>query len=505
MRLILRIAALTLALAALATPLVPAWAAPTAAEVTVDPTAIDRYVEAERSALGIPGLAVGIVRGDQVLYLKGYGVADPSGRAVTPETPFMLGSVSKSFTALAVLQLVEAGKVDLDAPVRRYRPWFSVADPTASAAMTVRNLLYHTSGISRYDGEVAYVADPAASLDSIVRGMSGLALDRPVGASHEYSNLNYEVLGAVVEAASGRSFGEYVRSGIFEPLGMRRSYAALADAQRGGLATGYSYTFGAVVPTGKPYHAGNVPAGYLISSADDMTRYLSMWLGSGPQVVSAAGRSELQRPAVPTAPRGYTQYAMGWYTNPDGSVVWHGGSTLNHHASVKMLVPSATRPDGLGFVVLYNMTDDVLLATSGQGFGLIDGVISLVYGEMPPTTGPLGPVQVLYLLDGAAIASVVLLGLAAARTWRGRGRPATGRRRLLSLVLTVACLLLPIGVLFAVSRSVAWSVVLASIPDYGYLVLIICLGLLALGLVRVGLLFWRPGGYKLDRVRSIPG
>ena len=99
------------------------------------------------SSARIPGLALAIVRGDQIVYLKGYGRADASGRPVTPQTPFLIGSITKSFTALAVMQLVEAGTVDLDAPVQRYIPWFRVADPRASAQITVRHLLTMTSGL----------------------------------------------------------------------------------------------------------------------------------------------------------------------------------------------------------------------------------------------------------------------------------------------------------------------------------------------------------------------
>ncbi|MEJ2708934.1 MAG: serine hydrolase [Anaerolineales bacterium] len=94
----------------------------------------------------IPGLALAIVKGDQIVYLKGYGRTDQSGRPVTPKTPFLIGSVTKPFTALAVMQLVEAGKVELDAPVQRYIPWFRVADPMASAQITVRMLINQTSG-----------------------------------------------------------------------------------------------------------------------------------------------------------------------------------------------------------------------------------------------------------------------------------------------------------------------------------------------------------------------
>ena len=91
--------------------------------------AIDAYIEREMHRLNIPGVSLAIVEGDQIVYTRGYGKARPGGEAPSPQTPFFIGSLTKSFTALAVMQLVEAGKVELDAPVQRYLPWFRVADP----------------------------------------------------------------------------------------------------------------------------------------------------------------------------------------------------------------------------------------------------------------------------------------------------------------------------------------------------------------------------------------
>ena len=103
--------------------------------------AVDDYISTRMKELGIPGAALVIVQGDQIVHLKAFGVADASGRPVTSQTPFFTGSTGKSFTALAIMQLVEAGKIKLDAPVQTYLPWFRVADPEASAVITVRQLL----------------------------------------------------------------------------------------------------------------------------------------------------------------------------------------------------------------------------------------------------------------------------------------------------------------------------------------------------------------------------
>ncbi|HEX3047874.1 MAG TPA: serine hydrolase domain-containing protein, partial [Bacillota bacterium] len=118
---------------------------------------IDQYIAKEMKDCRIPGLALSVIQGDTIIYLKGYGQAGSArqaggGRNVTPQTPFIIGSVSKSFTALAVMQLVEAGKIQLDQPVKTYLPWFSMrtgalANRELSDSITIQDLLYHTSGI----------------------------------------------------------------------------------------------------------------------------------------------------------------------------------------------------------------------------------------------------------------------------------------------------------------------------------------------------------------------
>ena len=139
---------------------------------------IDAYVNAQMQDARIPGLALGIIHGDQVAHLHGFGAADSTGRAVTPQTPFLLGSTTKSFTALAIMQLVEAGKIELDAPVQRYLPWFRVADPVASAHITVRHLLTQVSGLSTSVGLQMFTDSPAETPEQYVRNLSTVTLTK---------------------------------------------------------------------------------------------------------------------------------------------------------------------------------------------------------------------------------------------------------------------------------------------------------------------------------------
>ena len=149
---------------------------------------IDAYVEQQMHRLKMPGVSLAIVEGDKIVHLRGFGQARPDGEAPTPQTPFFIGSLTKSFTALAVMQLVEAGKIDLDAPVQRYLPWFRVADPQASAQMTVRHLLNQTSGLPTSSGEIQ-LADfdnrpGATERQARARYRRSCSLDRSAGRSN---------------------------------------------------------------------------------------------------------------------------------------------------------------------------------------------------------------------------------------------------------------------------------------------------------------------------------
>ena len=161
---------------------------------------VDAYLANRIAQQHIPGLAIGIIDHDRIAHLAGFGVADPSGRLVTPVTPFILGSMSKSFTALALMQLVEKGRVELDARVCRYIPWFTLAD-ASSQQITVRQLLNQTSGLSVETSEKFAASSDVSdeALENRVRNLRTEHLDRPVGSDFEYSGTNYAVLGLLVQ------------------------------------------------------------------------------------------------------------------------------------------------------------------------------------------------------------------------------------------------------------------------------------------------------------------
>jgi CubicO group peptidase (beta-lactamase class C family) len=226
-----------------------------AAHQTREQEQIDAYIHARMQAAHIPGLALGVVRGKEVVYLKGYGIAGPDGRSVTPQTPFILGSTSKSFTALAIMQLVEAGKIELDAPVTKYLPWFRTADEAASARITVRSLLNQNSGLPVYEGRQGFSENDQSdtALENGIRQLAGVRLNHPPGQAYEYANENYAILGLIIQAVSASSYEEYIQSQIFGPLHMRHSAASIADPAAKDLASGYRYWLSWPVAYDAPY------------------------------------------------------------------------------------------------------------------------------------------------------------------------------------------------------------------------------------------------------------
>ena len=144
------------------------------------------------------------------------------------------------------MQLVEQGKLSLDAPVQTYLPWFRVADPQASQQITIRHLLQHTSGLS----ESGYVVNlsPDTSIEIMVRDLSHARLGAPVGTKMQYFNPGYSILGLIIETISGQSYGDFINDHIFTPLKMTNSFTDPTEANAAGLSQGYSQFFMLAVP-----------------------------------------------------------------------------------------------------------------------------------------------------------------------------------------------------------------------------------------------------------------
>ena len=286
---------------------------------------IDRFVESEWQSSGIPGIALAIVHAGQTAHVRGFG-QDGRGLATTGDTPFPIGSRTKSFTALLVRQAIDAGQLDADAPVQHDLPWFRVADAGAWARMTLRHLLNQTSGFSRADSITPLLADNRASIDELARGLAKVSLNRSVGERYEYSNLDYALLAAVVQTATGRSWRTLVQEQVLQPLAMQHSHVDHPAARHDGMTALHQMVFGLPEQRGVALPPGFEPTGGLVASANDMARCLQMLLADGQapsrRVLSAAGVAQRLAPA---APPGHStllsadfhfRYGEGWFVAP---------------------------------------------------------------------------------------------------------------------------------------------------------------------------------------------
>jgi CubicO group peptidase (beta-lactamase class C family) len=393
------------------------------AAAALDFTALDAYVAAQMDKHWIPGVALAVIEGDEVRYVKGYGV-DGGGAPITPQTPMFIGSQSKSFTALAIAQLMEAGKLKLNDPVRKHLPWFAVADEAASAQITINHLLHHTSGLSE-SGFGVVLPDDTTS-EAAVRALAQARLTAPVGQKHQYFNLGYNVLAYLVEVIGGQPYADYIAEHILHPLGMTHSTADLQNLDE--FPRGFNRFFGFPFPSRQHVPDYEIGAGYIVSTADDLARYAMAMKaaasGRDNGLISPATASIVFRPGLST-------YGLGWYIGDDARTlhISHGGANDTFHTNVD-LYPERD----LAIVMFVNaghQTDHYLSAA--QTFA---GVQAIVLGQTPPAVAEGWSVK--WLGWGLSVLVLGLIGLhtrnfLVLRGWAERARGMSAARRTLSV------------------------------------------------------------------------
>lgn len=389
---------------------------PTPATLATNWGAVEAFILAEMRKHGLPGVAVAVTQGNETIWLKAYGQAG-NNRPLTPQTPMYIGSTSKSFTALAIMQLVEAGKIELDAPVRRYLPWFHIADEQESQALTVADFLHQASGLS--ESAYNHSLPDDASLEEAVRSMGDMALTAPVGQQSMYFNMNYDVLALIVEKVSGEPYADYVTRHIFGPLEMQHSFTN--PAQTADLAQGYSRLFGVAIPQAQPYRAYELGAGYLMSTAEDMAHYVvAMSNGGRYKISEVLAQRAMSALFTPGQQEGFA-YGMGWFVDSVHGIprIQHGGANETFKTYVDFYPTRHT-----GIVLLIN--EGYLIDSYVSGEQLFQGVEQLVLGLGTPD--PAEGWAVPQFGYGLLLLVVGLGAFQGWQLWRLRGWPERARR-----------------------------------------------------------------------------
>jgi CubicO group peptidase (beta-lactamase class C family) len=309
-------------------------------------------IEAAQRAYSIPGLSLAVVQGGDVLWLEGFGAATKSGRTpVTPDTVFGAGSLAKPFTALAVMQLAAAGRIDIDRPLRTYLPELAIRSRFGAASLpTVRNVLTHHAG---FPTDLTKGMWSDAPLTSVTAGLGEEYMAFPPNLVFSYSNVGYTLLGHAVQRLTGEPYAMHMDRAIFAPLGMTRTAVGLPPDLESRLAQGYRE--GRAV---RRLPIRDLPALGLHTTAADLGRFLTAFLGGEPKVVAdRVWRSMLEPQNRGVALDLHILVGLGWFldaaTIPGGGlVVRHGGTTLEYSSEL-ILLPERR----LGVAVLANSRD----------------------------------------------------------------------------------------------------------------------------------------------------
>ncbi|MCP4155776.1 MAG: beta-lactamase family protein [bacterium] len=321
---------------------------------------IETFIKKQMKEGQIPGMAVVIVKGNQVVYKKGFGFSNRTKKElVTAGTVFELGSNSKAYTGLGILLLESKGLLYLDDPVEKYIPWFKMKYKGKDVSIKLSHLLYHTSGIPYYEALCRIPpSEKDNALDEAVRSFAGMELSFSPGARFSYSTVNYDVLGLVIQKVSALSFEEYMKRNVLIPLGLNNTYLFDKDAK--GKAAGYKIFFKKAAAYDAPMYRGNTPAGYFMSDINDQIRWLKIQMGTVevPGFEKIIEKSHIADPGLEGS-----NYAAGWFIFNHLGYILHSAANPTFSSFI-----GYTPHRKIGVAVLANISSRF---TAGTGRGLL--------------------------------------------------------------------------------------------------------------------------------------
>lgn len=431
---------------------------------------LDAYLKENFPETGLPGMGVVVVDAGGIDYEK------VMGDITSDHDTMLIGSLSKSFTALSIMQLSEAGELDLDAPANQYVDAYGTPDD-----VTVRMLLNQTSGFGYYD-----------SLDQATSG--------PLKGTFSYANANYDLLGKIVEAVSGESYADYVEEHILGPLGMEDSSPSM---EARASAHAYRNYFGWNVADGFVHEDGDsswgsASSGYMATSVADFAKYLIMYLNQGSatalggaQILSASGIRQMFLSRV-SDPASDTFYGMGWT-----SYYWENGELiLSHDGDVENgIARMVIFPErGIAIAIFGDAADSH--GGNGSFYEIADGIVAKVVG------GEAEPVRAEARIEGyvqedvrlALLALCAILPLVRIRKWR-KSLHRLDRATVLAR-LVILHLLFPLCILaFPFAEGYQWRDVATFTPDTALVLAGSALVLFATGFMKAAFLAhaWHGG------------
>jgi CubicO group peptidase (beta-lactamase class C family) len=364
----------------------PGWAA--TPELTKDSRVavaikmIETWVDAQLAYEDIPGMSIGIVYDQKLIWSRGFGYADVAQkRQATPGTIYSICSISKLFTSVAIMQLWEQGKLRLDDPVKKYLPWFNIQDKYPEAPeVTIQGILTHSAGLPR-EADAPYWTGPEHDFptrEEIKQRLSGQEELYPADTYYQYSNLGMSLLGEVIATVSGQPYAAYVQDHILTPLGLKDTTPEIPEDQKGKkLATGYSMKLRDGERREIPFYLVNgiAPAAGFASTVEDLGRFAS-WqfrlLEKGGKEVLAVNTLKKMHRVHWFDPNWRTIRGLGFsVSRQDNKLqVGHGGSCPGYRTNL------ALRPkDKIAVIVMTNAQGVSPSAYGNEIFDLVSPAI----------------------------------------------------------------------------------------------------------------------------------
>lgn len=314
--------------------------------VTINKAKLTSAIEQLAVKYKIPDYSVGIIYGDSLCFSINRNKENEGKN-------YLIGSCSKSLTALAVLKLARYDKIVLDKPIREYLPWFEMKNKSYTDSVTVRRLLNHKSGFERQYGFFdPGVKDAAGYEKKLAEYIKGIKVRFAPGSAFLYSNLNYVLLGIIIRKVTGMAYSDYMAETILPAAGMKNTYFTFSDNNKHNLIKGYQYLVCGIPVKSKLYHYSDfiLPAGYISSNMEDLVNYLKFLINN---TITSSGDTILTSGLMADLTGGKHQgYAMGWFNTFHDSlrIVRHTGLDENFASSLNIF-PGLS----LGWVVLCNV------------------------------------------------------------------------------------------------------------------------------------------------------
>ncbi len=393
---------------------------------------LEAYVQRMCRLYDVQGMSAAIIDGKNEYFIN-YG--NYNGKAIDENSRFELGSTTKAFTALAVMQLEKDGRLKLTDSVSDYLPWFKPTYKKSVCNLTIENLMCHTSGIPAW----TISAIPAGTesdeglLEQTIQNIKDVQLDFQPGTQHKYATINYDVLALILEKITGEKYEDYVTEHILKPLDMQRSFFRTNNEFTDKIVQGYRTIFMKAHAYNAPSYYGNIAAGYLVSSTSDLMKWMQHW------GVESKDSSGLVEAVLKHDVSKSGNYFGGWWIYDD--FITHGGNNPNFCSHVII-----SKEKNQAIFVLSNIAGSSATMTA-------DGIYRILLGE----TVRIGlHFDILAIGDFLCIIFVLLLIYFVLLFWDKKSRKACILRIVISIIVILASIILPFVFHYPYSTMSVW-------------------------------------------------